>query len=73
MLKVDSIDVGYGDVQVLHEVSLDIQEGELVAVIGANGAGKTTLLKTISGLLKPFNGSITFAQLKGQFHLKMRP
>ena len=60
MLKVDSIDVGYGDVQVLHEVSLDIQEGELVAVIGANGAGKTTLLKTISSLLRPFKGSISF-------------
>jgi branched-chain amino acid transport system ATP-binding protein len=60
MLKVDNVDVAYGDVEVLHEVSLDIQEGELVAVIGANGAGKTTLLKTISGLLKPINGSITF-------------
>ena len=60
MLKVDSIDVAYGDVQVLHEVSLDIQEGELVAVIGANGAGKTTLLKTISSLLSPIKGSISF-------------
>jgi branched-chain amino acid transport system ATP-binding protein len=60
MLQVDNVDVAYGDVEVLHEVSLDIQEGELVAVIGANGAGKTTLLKTISGLLKPINGSITF-------------
>jgi len=60
MLQVDNIDVAYGDVEVLHGVSLDIQEGELVAVIGANGAGKTTLLKTISGLLKPINGSITF-------------
>lgn len=63
MLKVDNIDVAYGDVQVLHEVSLDIQEGELVAVIGANGAGKTTLLKTISGLLRQFNGSITFKSM----------
>jgi len=60
MLKVENIDVAYGDVQVLHEVSLDIQEGELVAVIGANGAGKTTLLKTISSLLRPFKGSISF-------------
>lgn len=60
MLQVDRIDVAYGDVQVLHEVSLDIQVGELVAVIGANGAGKTTLLKTISGLLRPINGSISF-------------
>ena len=60
MLQVDRIDVAYGDVQVLHEVSLDIKVGELVAVIGANGAGKTTLLKTISGLLRPINGSISF-------------
>ncbi len=60
MLQVDCIDVAYGDVQVLHEVSLDIKVGELVAVIGANGAGKTTMLKTISGLLRPFNGSISF-------------
>ena len=60
MLQVNSIDVAYGDVQVLHEVSLDIREGELVAVIGANGAGKTTLLKTISGLLRPLSGEISF-------------
>lgn len=60
MLKVDGIDAAYGDVQVLFDVSLDIQEGELVAVIGANGAGKTTLLKTISGILSPQKGSISF-------------
>ena len=60
MLRVDGIDVAYGDVQVLFDVSLDIQEGELIAVIGANGAGKTTLLKTISGILKPRKGTITF-------------
>ena len=60
MLKVDNIDVAYGDVEVLHGVSLDIKAGELVAVIGANGAGKTTLLKTISALLRPTDGSITF-------------
>jgi branched-chain amino acid transport system ATP-binding protein len=60
MLKVDNIDVSYGDVQVLFDVSLDIQAGELVAVIGANGAGKTTLLKAISGILTPQKGSINF-------------
>lgn len=60
MLIVDSIDVFYGDAQVLKNVSLEIKEGELIAVIGANGAGKTTLLKTISGILKPARGKITF-------------
>ncbi len=60
MLQVDNIDVAYGDVQVIYDVSLDIQKGELVAVIGANGAGKTTLLKTISSLLKPTRGVIEF-------------
>jgi len=60
MLQVEDLDVYYGDVQVLKGVTLDVKEKELVAVIGANGAGKTTLLKTISSLLKPRNGSITF-------------
>ncbi len=60
MLQVNNIDVAYGDAQVLFDVSLDIQEGELVAVIGANGAGKTTLLKTISGVLRPKKGKIEF-------------
>ena len=60
MLKIDGIDVAYGDAQVLFDVSLDIQEGELTAVIGANGAGKTTLLKTISGILRPQKGTIGF-------------
>jgi branched-chain amino acid transport system ATP-binding protein len=60
MLQVDGIDVFYGDVQVLKGVTLDVAQGELVAVIGSNGAGKTTLIKTISGLLKPRHGSISF-------------
>jgi len=60
MLQVDSIDVYYGDVQVLRGITLDVKDKELVAVIGANGAGKTTLIKTISGLLKPQKGSIQF-------------
>jgi len=62
MLQVNNIDVAYGDAQVLFDVSLDIQEGELVTVIGANGAGKTTLLKTISGILRPKNGTIDFLE-----------
>jgi branched-chain amino acid transport system ATP-binding protein len=60
VLEVDGIDVYYGDVEVLHNVSLNVREGEIVAVVGANGAGKSTLLKTISGVLRPKHGSITF-------------
>lgn len=62
MLQVDKIAVSYGDTEVLHNVSLDIKSGELVAVIGSNGAGKTTLLRTISGLMRPNQGSITFRE-----------
>lgn len=60
MLKIEDINVYYGIIHALKGVSLDINEGEIVTLIGANGAGKSTLLKTISGLLKPKNGSILF-------------
>ncbi|MBY0124223.1 ABC transporter ATP-binding protein [Bacillus sp. S/N-304-OC-R1] len=60
MLKVDGIDVFYGNIQALKGVSLEVNEGEIVTLIGANGAGKSTLLKTLSGLLKPKNGSIQY-------------
>ncbi len=61
MLEVNSLNVAYGRVQVLFDVSIRVGEGELVTVIGANGAGKTTLLLTISGVLKPMDGAISFA------------
>ena len=61
MLEVKNIDVWYDDVQVLRKVSLHVDEGTIVALVGANGAGKTTLLKTISGLLQPRTGEIVFA------------
>ena len=60
MLNIENIDVFYGDVQVIKNISLNVKEGELVAVIGANGAGKTTMIKTISGILKPRSGTINF-------------
>jgi branched-chain amino acid transport system ATP-binding protein len=60
LLKVDKLVSGYGDVQILHEVSLAVEQGEIVALIGANGAGKTTLLKTISGLIRAWGGQIDF-------------
>lgn len=60
MLKVEDINVYYGNIHALKGVSLEINEGEIVTLIGANGAGKSTLLKTISGLLKPKQGKIVF-------------
>jgi branched-chain amino acid transport system ATP-binding protein len=61
MLNIQNIDVYYGDVQVIKNISLNVKDGELVAVIGGNGAGKTTMIKTISGILKPRHGTISFA------------
>lgn len=60
MLKVNEIDVFYGHIQALKGVSLEVNEGEIVTLIGANGAGKSTLLKTLSGLLKPKSGTIEY-------------
>lgn len=60
MLKVDQIDVYYGNIQALKGVTLEVNEGEIVTLIGANGAGKSTLLKTLSGLLKPKSGKIDY-------------
>jgi branched-chain amino acid transport system ATP-binding protein len=60
MLKVNEIDVFYGNIQALKGVSLEVNEGEIVTLIGANGAGKSTLLKTLSGLIKPKSGSIEY-------------
>jgi branched-chain amino acid transport system ATP-binding protein len=60
MLSVENIDVFYGDLQILWDVSFEVNEGEIVALVGANGSGKSTTLKTVSGLLRPANGSIMF-------------
>jgi branched-chain amino acid transport system ATP-binding protein len=60
VLEIRNIDVFYDDVQVLWDVSFDVKQGEVVALIGANGAGKSTTLKTISGLLRPRTGEIRF-------------
>ena len=59
MLKVSQTDVYYGDMQALRNVSIDVNQGEIVSVIGSNGAGKSTLLKTISGMLRPRTGTIS--------------
>ncbi len=60
MLRVDRVHSGYGNIEVLHGVSLHVEESEIVAVIGPNGAGKSTVLKTIMGFLDPTRGRITF-------------
>ncbi|UCB51299.1 MAG: ABC transporter ATP-binding protein [Deltaproteobacteria bacterium] len=60
LLEIKNIDVYYGDVQVIFNLSLHVEEGEVVSIIGGNGAGKSTLLKTISGLLHPAKGEVFF-------------
>lgn len=64
MLKISQIDVYYGDLQALWNVSLTIGEGEIVTLVGSNGAGKSTLMNTISGLLKIRAGSIEFRGIR---------
>src|SRR5262245_5205272 len=60
MLAVESIDVFYGDAQALDGVSLSVDEGEIVAIVGANGAGKTSLIRTVAGMQRPSRGRIVF-------------
>ena len=60
MLEIQNINVFYGAIQALNNVSINVQPGEIVAIIGSNGAGKSTLLRTISGILRPRSGSIKF-------------
>ena len=60
MLRIENLDVFHGDVQALDDVSLEIDEGAIVAIVGANGAGKTSLIRTIAGMLRPARGRISF-------------
>jgi branched-chain amino acid transport system ATP-binding protein len=60
LLKVDQIHVSYGEVQILYGIFLQVEEGEIISLVGANGAGKTTAVKAIAGFLRPFKGTITF-------------
>ena len=64
MLVVDNIDVCYGDLQVLWDISFEVHEGEIVAIIGSNGSGKTTIMKALAGLLSPARGKISFNAIR---------
>ena len=70
MLRIRSLEVAYGGLKALSDVSLDVEQGQFVAVVGPNGAGKTTLFKTISGVVTPISGEITY---KGQDLLTIPP
>ena len=67
LLKVDNINVYYGNIHAVKDISFEVNQGEIVTLIGANGAGKSTTLKTISGLLKPKTGDILYkgSSIKG--------
>src|ERR687895_1303372 len=60
MLTLDNVSVNYGAIEALRGISMHVEKGEVVTLIGANGAGKTTTLRTITGLLSPREGSVTF-------------
>ena len=60
MIRIEGLNAGYGPLQVLRDITLDVGEGEIIAVLGSNGVGKTTLNNTLSGLIKPSSGSIYF-------------
>ena len=60
MLKVENLSVSYGMIQAVKDINFEVNEGEIVSLIGANGAGKTTILRTISGLIRPIKVTISF-------------
>jgi len=70
VLEVSGLSAGYHRLQILHELDLEVRSGEIVALVGANGAGKTTTLKTISGLVRPTGGEVTF---EGRSAVGVRP
>jgi branched-chain amino acid transport system ATP-binding protein len=69
LLHIDQLEVSYGVISALQNVSLEIDRGEIVTLIGANGAGKTTLLRTISGLIRPQRGEMVFEEFEHLEHL----
>lgn len=67
MLRVENVDLAYGALPVVHEVTFEVNEGEVVAIVGSNGAGKSTVLKAIAGSLHPKKGSISFQEMDISF------
>ena len=61
LLEIRDLRVNYGPIQAIRGIDMDVEEGSIVALLGANGAGKTTTLRTVSGVIKPASGSIKFA------------
>ncbi|MBV8754579.1 MAG: ATP-binding cassette domain-containing protein [Hyphomicrobiales bacterium] len=66
MLTVENLAVFYGDAQALDAVSLEVEEGAIVAIVGANGAGKTSLIRTIAGMHRPRRGRIRFGAFRSR-------
>ena len=62
-MKVENLSFSYGKIQAIHDVSFELGQGEIMAIVGANGAGKSSLMKCIAGLLKPQNGNVYMEQL----------
>ena len=60
VLEIQNVSSGYGEVQILWDVSLKLEKGKLTSLVGSNGVGKTTLMRTVMGLLKPWHGSVKF-------------
>src|SRR5690606_7646153 len=61
ILEVNNVDLGYGNLKVVHDASLIVKAGELVGLVGGNGSGKSTILRAVSGMIRPWSGSIRFA------------
>ena len=72
MLKVENLSIKYGSIEAVKNVSFEVNEGEVVTLIGANGAGKTSILRTISGLVRPTEGTILISEMIFIKHLHVR-
>ena len=72
MLKVENLSIKYGSIEAVKNVSFEVNEGEVVTLIGANGAGKTSILRTISGLVRPTEGTILILETTSTKHQHVR-